>query len=123
MMVRRPVTVGFEGAVAEPLLVEQQAAACGLRHDEAGQPVDSAGKKALGAGAEVGVAIPRQQTDVVDDAVAGLQLQQCITAGVNSIDRTHAVIVQQTTACEKCVFLYLLRCFQHFPVVCRVYQY
>src|SRR6266542_1374236 len=90
MMVRRPVTVVFEGAVAEPPLVEQQAAACGLRHDEAGQPVDSAGEKALGAGAEVGVAIPRQQADVVD---AGLQLQQCITAGVNTIDRTHAVIV------------------------------
>jgi hypothetical protein len=84
MMVRRPVTVVFKGAVAEAPLVEQQTAACGLRHDEAGQPVDSAGKKALGAGAEVGVAIPRQQADVVDDAVAGLQLQQCITAGVNT---------------------------------------
>src|SRR5512147_807211 len=59
MTVRRPVTVVFEGAVAEPPLVEQQVAACGLRHDEAGQAVDSAGK--LGAGAEVRVAIPRQQ--------------------------------------------------------------
>jgi DNA-binding transcriptional regulator YiaG len=123
MMVGRPVTVVFEGAVAEPPLVEQQAAACGLRHDEAGQPVDSAGEQALGAAAEVGVAIPRQQADVVNDAVAGLQLQQCITAGVNTIDRTHAVIVQQATACEKCVFLYVLRNFQQFPVVCRLFQY
>ena len=106
MTVRRPVTVVFEGAVAEPPLVEQQAAECGLRHDEAGQPVDSAGK--LGAGAEVGVAIPRQQADVVDDAVAGLQLQQCITAGVNTIDRTHAVIVQQTNGMLE---VYVFICF------------
>jgi hypothetical protein len=48
MTVRRPVTVVFEGAVAESPLVEQQTAACGLRHNEAGQPVDSAGKEALG---------------------------------------------------------------------------
>src|SRR6266545_4911285 len=61
MAVRRPVTVVFEGAVAEPPLVEQQVAACGLRHDEANQPVDSAGEKAFGAGAEVGVAIPRSR--------------------------------------------------------------
>ena len=48
MMVGRPVTVVFESAVAEPPLVEQQVAACGLRHDEAGQPVDSAGEQELG---------------------------------------------------------------------------
>jgi hypothetical protein len=54
---------------------------------------------------------------VVDDAVAGLQLQQCITAGLSTIDRTHAVIVQQKTACLKCMFSYVLRCFQQFPVV------
>jgi hypothetical protein len=36
--------------------------------------VRHAGEKALGAGAEVGVAIPHQPADVVYDAVVGLQL-------------------------------------------------